>query len=71
MFAWAAFLLLTGRDIGMTWALLGILGLTMGSRHPAPLNDLAPLDPTRKRIGWAMVVLLALILVPIPLTLVP
>ncbi len=71
MFAWAAFLLFTGRDIGMTWALLGILGLTMGSRHPAPLNDLAPLDPTRKRIGWAMVVLLVLILVPIPLTLVP
>lgn len=71
MFAWAAILLLTGHDIGMTWALLGFLGLTMGSRHPAPLNDVAPLDPTRKRIGWAVVILLILILVPIPLTVVP
>jgi len=71
MFAWAAILLLTGHDIGMTWALLGFLGLTMGSRHPAPLDDVAPLDPTRKRIGWAVVILLILILVPIPLTVVP
>lgn len=71
MFAWAAVLFITGHEIGMTWALLGALGLTMGSRHPAPLNDLAPLDPARKRIGWAMVALLALILVPIPLTVVP
>lgn len=71
MFAWAAFLFITGHDIGMTWALLGALGLTMGSRHPAPLNDLMPLDRTRRRIGWAMVALLALIIVPIPLTVVP
>jgi len=71
MFTWAAILLFTGHDIGMTWALLGFLGLTMGSRHPAPLNDVAPLDPTRKRIGWAVVILLILILVPIPLTVVP
>ncbi len=71
MFAWAALLLITGHDIGMTWALLGALGMAVGSRHPAPLNDLAPLDPVRKRIGWAMVVLLILILVPVPLTVVP
>lgn len=71
MFVWAAVLLLTRNDIGMTWMLLGVLGLAMGSRHPAPLNDLAPLDRTRKRIGWAMVALFVLILVPIPLVVVP
>ncbi|MBN1921116.1 MAG: site-2 protease family protein [Anaerolineae bacterium] len=70
MFTWAAILLLTGHDIGMTWAILGFLGLRMGLQHPAPLDDVTPLGPARQRIGWAVVVLLILILVPIPLTIV-
>ncbi|MDX9952668.1 MAG: site-2 protease family protein [Anaerolineae bacterium] len=71
MFVWAAILLFTGNSIGTTWALLGALGFTMGARHPAPLDDVTPLDSTRKYIGWAVIVLLILILVPIPLTVVP
>lgn len=71
MFVWAAILLFIGNSIGTTWALLGALGFTMGARHPAPLDDVTPLDSTRKYIGWAVIVLLILILVPIPLTAVP
>lgn len=71
MFAWGSLLLLLGNGIGMTWLLFGALGSFMGARHPAPLNDLMPLDRTRRWIGWGMVLLFVLILVPIPLTIIP
>ncbi len=71
MFAWAALLFLMGNGNAVTWLLFGGLGTLMGARHPAPLNDLAPLGRTRKWIGWGMVLLFVLILVPLPLTAVP
>mgnify|MGYP000573350340 CR=1 FL=1 len=55
---------------GWTWLLWGALVSLMGARHPAPLNDVTPLDPKRRRVGWATVVLFLLIVVPIPMTLV-
>lgn len=70
MMAWGLFLSFTGQDSGGTWVIWGTLGLMMGANHPLPLNDLTPLDPVRRMVGWGMVVLFALILVPLPLTLV-
>jgi len=55
---------------GWTWVLLGFLVNWMGTRHPAPLDDVTPLDPTRRAVGWGMVVLFILLLVPVPLTIV-
>jgi membrane-associated protease RseP (regulator of RpoE activity) len=66
IFGWGVFLLLWQNYGGMTWLMIGSLGLLIGPRHPAPLNDLTPLDARRKALGWAMVVIFFLILTPIP-----
>lgn len=55
---------------GWTWLLWGVLVNFMGARHPAPLNDVTPLDAKRRALGWVMVVIFLLIIVPVPLTLV-
>ncbi len=69
MFGWGLFLnFVLGNQAGWTWVVWGGLGLLMGTRHPRPLNDLTPLDWRRRVIGWAMVVLFFLVLVPVPLT---
>lgn len=66
-FGWGAILLLLGNGAGWTWLLWAFLGQLMGPRHPAPLNDLTPLDPRRRLLGWLMVVIFILVLVPIPI----
>ncbi|MGC9356689.1 MAG: site-2 protease family protein [Anaerolineae bacterium] len=69
-FGWGAFLLLSGNQAGWTWIVWGGLGTLMGARHPAPLNDAKPLGRTRKILGWGVVALFFLLVVPIPLVIV-
>jgi len=64
---WGVTLLFLGNAAGMTWLLLGGLGTFMGARHFPPLNDLTPLDSKRRVLGWIVVIIFILILVPIPL----
>ncbi len=67
IFVWGAALMLLGNQAGVTWLVWGGLGMFMGPRHPPPLNDVTPLDPKRRLLGWVMVVVFILILTPIPL----
>ena len=70
MITWGIVLNLRGNEAGWTWAVWGLLGMLMGPKHPAPLDNLTPLDATRRWIGWGMILLFILILVPVPLTIV-
>ncbi len=67
IFGWGAVLWLMGNPAGTTWLVWGGLGALIGPRHPPPLNDLTPLDARRRWIGWALVIIFILILVPVPL----
>lgn len=66
IWAWGILLLVMKNFGGSTWLMIGLLGTSIGPRHPAPLNDLTPLDARRKVLGWAMVVIFFLLLTPIP-----
>jgi len=50
------------------WALM--IFLLVGVGHPPPLNELVPLDPFRKALGYAMIVVFILLFVPVPLVVV-
>jgi Zn-dependent protease len=67
IFGWGIILFGLGNPAGGTWLLLGVLGSLMRPKHPPPLNDVTPLDSKRKILGWIMVGVFILILVPIPL----
>ncbi len=67
IFAWGLLLTFVGNQAGTTWLVWGGLGLLMGARHPQPLNDVTPLDPKRRRLGWILVLIFVLILAPVPL----
>ncbi|MFQ6057951.1 MAG: site-2 protease family protein [Anaerolineae bacterium] len=47
----------------LTWAFLILL---TGIGHPAPLNDITPLDPGRRTLGWLTFGLLFLLITPAP-----
>ena len=69
--AWGVILLLLRNDAAWTWIIWWFLGhFILGPRHPAPLDDVTPLDPHRRLLGWLAVVLFVLIFVPLPLQLV-
>jgi membrane-associated protease RseP (regulator of RpoE activity) len=70
MITWGIILNFMGNEAGWTWVVWGGLGFLMGVRHPAPLNDVTPLDSMRRWIGWGVVIIFILTLVPIPLTIV-
>ncbi|MFP4344030.1 MAG: site-2 protease family protein [Anaerolineales bacterium] len=70
IFAWGLVLNLRGNPAGWTWFVWGLLGLFVGARHPAPLNDVTPLGRKRRIMGWIMTGLFLLTLVPLPLTVV-
>lgn len=67
IFAWGLVLSFLGNQAGMTWLVWGGLGILVGPRHPPPLNDVTPLDPKRKLLGWVMVAIFILIISPLPL----
>src|SRR5437899_1627322 len=63
----AAILILFGLSLFYPgWFLFGFLIFILGVRHPPPLNDLTRLDPRRKLIGIAAVVILIVTFVPQP-----
>ncbi len=68
IWGWGIFLLLRHNYGGMTWLMIGVLARLVGPRHPAPLNDSTPLDAKRRILGWVMVVVFFLLLVPLPWT---
>jgi membrane-associated protease RseP (regulator of RpoE activity) len=70
MIGWGLLLTLRGNEAGWTWVVWGVLGMLMGPKHPAPLDNLTPLGSTRRLMGWGVVVLFILTLVPVPLTIV-
>ncbi len=53
------------------WFIFAFLIMTLGLRHPPPLNDLTRLDPLRKAVGVAAVVILLITFIPVPFTFVP
>src|SRR5213080_3235958 len=65
--SWSAILILFGLSLFYPgWFLFGFLIFILGVRHPPPLNDLTGLDPRRKLIGIAAVVILIVTFVPQP-----
>src|SRR6266705_3091961 len=65
--SWGAILLLFGMSyFYIGWIFFAFLILMLGARHPPPLNDLTHLDPVRKLVGIAAVVILFLTFVPVP-----
>ena len=50
------------------WFIWALLALVFGARHPAPLNDLSPLDGKRRLVGIGVLILFVLIFTPIPIT---
>ena len=65
--SWAAILILFGMSaLYAGWFIFGFLIFMLGVRHPPPLNDLTPLDPPRKLIGVAAIVILLITFVPQP-----
>lgn len=67
IFVWGLLLTVIGNPAGMTWIVWGGLGMLMGPRHPPPLDDVTPLDRKRKILGWVMVGVFILIIIPVPL----
>ncbi len=55
----------TGQIINV-WLLWAFLAQVFGLRHPPPLDDITPLDPRRKLIGYATIAIFILIFTPIP-----
>lgn len=67
IFGWGVLLTVLGNQAGITWLVWGGLSMLMGYRHPPPLNDITPLDRKRRVLGWVMVGIFILVVVPIPL----
>ncbi|HKW43936.1 MAG TPA: site-2 protease family protein [Thermoplasmata archaeon] len=65
--SWATVAILFGMSLVYPgWFIFGFLILTLGVRHPPPLNDLTQLDVRRKLIGIAAVGILLVTFVPVP-----
>jgi membrane-associated protease RseP (regulator of RpoE activity) len=67
IFGWGFILTVIGNPAGGTWLVWGGVGLFMRPKHPPPLNDVTPLDSSRKIIGWIIIGIFILIIIPIPL----
>lgn len=48
------------------WLIWGILLLLLGLGHPPPLEQGMPLDMKRKRLGWAVLIVLVMTFTPVP-----
>ncbi len=56
---------LTGSANWFVWAVL--LFFLVGFRHGPPLDDLTPLSPWRRAVGWLCMALLVLLIPPVPI----
>ncbi|MCB0012438.1 MAG: site-2 protease family protein [Anaerolineales bacterium] len=59
-------LILAGIFLSPNWFLWAFIVFLGGLRHPAPLNDLSRLDWARRLLGYAMIILFFLIVIPVP-----
>ena len=59
-------LLIAGTFLSYNWYVWAFFVLLGGLRHPAPLNNVTPLDPKRKLVGWLSILLFFLIIIPTP-----
>lgn len=59
-------MVLMGFLLWQGWLLWALLALFSGLRHPAPLNDITPLDPARRLIALGALLLFVLTFVPVP-----
>ncbi len=48
------------------WLMWGVLAFVMGLRHPQPMDDVTPLDGTRRLLGWIALAILVLCFTPVP-----
>lgn len=70
--AWPLLLLLVAMGFAWTgWWVWAVVALAMGVRHPWMPDEAAPLDPGRRRVAWACLVVFALCFTPEPIRLVP
>jgi membrane-associated protease RseP (regulator of RpoE activity) len=53
------------------WFVWAILIFLLGVGHPPPLNDVSPLNATRKLLALLVILIFILVFVPVPLTIVP
>ena len=67
IFGWGIILTLFGNPAGSTWLVWGGVGLFLRPNHPPPLNDVTPLDSRRKTLGWIIIGIFVLIIIPVPL----
>ena len=49
-----------------TWLVWAVLGLVFGVKHAPALDDITPLDPSRKFMALITLVIFGLIFVPVP-----
>jgi len=59
--------LLTGSLNWFVWA--GLIFFLVGMHHSPPLDDLTPLSPGRRVVGFACLILLVLLVPPVPIEL--
>ncbi|MBZ0315862.1 MAG: site-2 protease family protein [Anaerolineae bacterium] len=57
--------------VSLSWALWTLLLLLFGWQHPAPLDDVTPLDRRRRIIGYFALIIFVLVFVPNPIQFIP
>ncbi len=68
--AFVGILLVMGVFLWEGWLFWAMLIFLLGVGHPAPLNDITPLDRRRRLLGIVVLLLFVLVFVPVPLTVV-
>jgi membrane-associated protease RseP (regulator of RpoE activity) len=63
--------LLMGYEFWAGWLLWGVIALMLGLGHPATVDRDTPLDPFRRNLAWATIVLFILTFSPVPISFSP
>lgn len=51
------------------WLIIGLLAFFLARRHPTPLDPVTPLDPARRALGMAALLIFILAFIPAPISL--
>ncbi|MCQ3929161.1 MAG: site-2 protease family protein [Chloroflexi bacterium] len=57
--------------VSLSWAIWTLLLILFGWQHPAPLDDVTPLDRRRRLIGYIALIIFVLVFVPNPIQIIP